>query len=89
MSEPGGQDTSGVARAHVLIAAAGSTGDVVPFVGMAVQLRKAGFRVGVASYAMFAETVREQDLEFHPLPGDPHAMDRSDPIPRVVARHVL
>lgn len=45
---------------------------------MAVQLRKAGFRVGVASYAMFAETVREQDLEFHPLPGDPHAMDRSE-----------
>lgn len=77
MSEPNGHGTDGDDRVQVLIAAAGSTGDVVPFVGLAVQLRQAGFRVSVASYAEFAALVREQNLEFRELPGDQHAMDHS------------
>lgn len=63
---------------HVLIATAGSVGDVVPFIGLAVRLRDAGFRVSVATYELFAGQVREQGLEFQPLPGDPQAMDRSE-----------
>ncbi|WP_030254520.1 MULTISPECIES: glycosyltransferase [Streptomyces] len=58
---------------RILIATAGSRGDVAPFTGLGVRLREAGHQVAVATHATFAESVRASGLEFRPLPVDPRA----------------
>ncbi|WP_416873099.1 glycosyltransferase [Kitasatospora sp. SC0581] len=56
---------------RILIATAGSRGDVAPFTGLGVRLRAAGHQVAVATHDTFAESVRAAGLEFRPLPVDP------------------
>ncbi|MGW6912488.1 glycosyltransferase [Kitasatospora sp. NPDC054939] len=56
---------------RILIATAGSRGDVAPFTGLGVRLREAGHQVAVATHAGFAESVRAAGLEFRPLPVAP------------------
>ncbi|MCG6495930.1 glycosyltransferase [Kitasatospora sp. A2-31] len=58
---------------RILIATAGSRGDVAPFTGLGVHLLAAGHEVAVATHATFAGTVRAAGLEFRPLPVDPRA----------------
>ncbi|MER7668467.1 glycosyltransferase [Kitasatospora sp. NPDC096128] len=58
---------------RILIATAGSRGDVAPFTGLGVRLRAAGHQVAVATHTTFADSVRAAGLEFRPLPVDPRA----------------
>ncbi|MGW1175780.1 glycosyltransferase [Kitasatospora sp. NPDC002543] len=58
---------------RILIATAGSRGDVAPFTGLGARLQAAGHQVAVATHGTFAESVRAAGLEFRPLPVDPRA----------------
>ncbi|MBV6697235.1 glycosyltransferase [Kitasatospora aureofaciens] len=58
---------------RILIATAGSRGDVAPYTGLGTRLRAAGHRVAVATHATFADSVRAAGLEFRALPVDPRA----------------
>ncbi|MEU1710685.1 glycosyltransferase [Streptomyces sp. NPDC005706] len=55
----------------ILIAAAGSRGDVVPYTGLGAELRRAGHDVAVATAETFAPLVRGAGLDFRSLPADP------------------
>ncbi|GAA0432617.1 glycosyltransferase [Streptomyces luteireticuli] len=55
----------------ILIAAAGSRGDVAPYTGLGARLAAAGHEVALATGEVFAPLVREAGLEFRPLPADP------------------
>lgn len=56
---------------RVLINAAGSRGDVAPYTGLGVALRRAGYDVTLAATDAFAPLVRNAGLEFRRLPADP------------------
>lgn len=58
---------------RVLIATAGSYGDVAPYTGLGTRLRLAGHTVVIATHARSAEMVRRSGLGFHPLPLDRYA----------------
>ncbi|MFD5014082.1 glycosyltransferase [Streptomyces chartreusis] len=53
---------------RILIAAAGSRGDVAPYTGLGAGLREAGHDVALATTDAFAPLVREAGLEFRSLP---------------------
>ncbi|MFD9593689.1 glycosyltransferase [Kitasatospora sp. NPDC059973] len=69
---------------RILIATAGSRGDVAPFTGLGARLRAAGHQVAVATHTTFAGQVRAAGLEFRPLPVDPRAELASDRGQRVL-----
>lgn len=56
---------------RILIAAAGSRGDVAPYTGLGATLRRAGHDVALATTDAFAPLVRDAGLEFRTLPADP------------------
>lgn len=56
---------------RILIAAAGSRGDVAPYTGLGADLRRAGYDVTLATTDTFAPLVREAGLPFRSLPADP------------------
>ncbi|MGW3680641.1 glycosyltransferase [Streptomyces prasinus] len=56
---------------RILIAAAGSRGDVAPYTGLGAELRRAGYDVVVATTETFAPLVHDAGLEFRGLPADP------------------
>ncbi|MFD5840488.1 glycosyltransferase [Streptomyces chartreusis] len=56
---------------RILIAAAGSRGDVAPYTGLGAGLREAGHDVALATTDAFAPLVREAGLEFRRLPTRP------------------
>ncbi|OXY92862.1 glycosyltransferase [Streptomyces diastatochromogenes] len=56
---------------RILITAAGSRGDVVPYTGLGAELRRAGHDVALATTDAFAPLVRDAGLEFRALPADP------------------
>ncbi|GGJ42126.1 glycosyltransferase [Streptomyces brasiliensis] len=56
---------------RILIATAGSRGDVAPYTGLGAELRRAGYDVALATTDTFAPLVREAGLEFRSLPADP------------------
>ncbi|GGZ42506.1 glycosyltransferase [Streptomyces bluensis] len=58
---------------RILIAAAGSRGDVAPYTGLGAELRRAGHDVAVATTDAFAPLVRNAGLEFRHLPAHPTA----------------
>ncbi|WP_031487079.1 glycosyltransferase [Streptomyces bicolor] len=58
---------------RILIAAAGSRGDVAPYTGLGAGLREAGHDVTLATTDAFAPLVREAGLEFRSLPSRPQA----------------
>ncbi|MER5349900.1 glycosyltransferase [Kitasatospora sp. NPDC002551] len=58
---------------RILIATAGSRGDVAPFTGLGARLGAAGHQVALATHTTFADSVRAAGLEFRPLPVDPRA----------------
>lgn len=53
---------------RILIAAAGSRGDVAPYTGLGAALRRAGYDVALAAAEAFAPLVRAAGLEFRRLP---------------------
>ncbi|MFI5572356.1 glycosyltransferase [Streptomyces sp. NPDC051740] len=56
---------------RILIAAAGSRGDVAPYTGLGAHLRHAGYDVTLATTDAFAPLVRDAGLAFRSLPTDP------------------
>ncbi|MFI1728330.1 glycosyltransferase [Streptomyces acidicola] len=58
---------------RILIAAAGSRGDVAPYTGLGAELKQAGHDVAVATTDAFAPLVRNAGLEFRNLPAHPRA----------------
>lgn len=63
-----------VPRLAVVLMAAGTRGDVQPFIALGLQLKKCGHRVRIASHAVYREFVTSFDLEFYPLGGDPKVL---------------
>jgi sterol 3beta-glucosyltransferase len=63
---------------RILMAAAGSRGDVAPVAGLGTALRRAGYDVAVATYGTFEDLVTGCGLEFRPVPGDPELLGASD-----------
>ncbi|MGW7336225.1 glycosyltransferase [Streptomyces sp. NPDC054808] len=55
---------------RILIAAAGSRGDVAPYTGLGAELRRAGYDVALATTDTFAPLARDAGLEFRSLPAD-------------------
>ncbi|WP_405444534.1 glycosyltransferase [Streptomyces achromogenes] len=55
---------------RILIAAAGSRGDVAPYTGLGAELRRAGYDVTLATTDTFAPLVRDAGLDFRRLPAD-------------------
>jgi sterol 3beta-glucosyltransferase len=55
---------------RILIATAGSHGDVAPYTGLGARLRSAGHDVVIATHERSAELVRHSGLGFTPLPLD-------------------
>ncbi|GAA1915125.1 glycosyltransferase [Streptomyces durmitorensis] len=58
---------------RILLAAAGSYGDVAPYTGLGARLREAGHDVALATQESFAPLVRGAGLTFRPLPADTSA----------------
>jgi len=63
---------------HILIATAGSHGDVAPYTGLGTRLHRAGHRVVMATHERSAGLVRRSGLGFHPLPLDRYATSATD-----------
>lgn len=56
---------------RLTLAAAGTEGDVLPFLALAHALQGAGHAVRVATHPAFQDAVTSRGLGFAPLPGDP------------------
>ncbi|MGC0311866.1 glycosyltransferase [Kitasatospora acidiphila] len=54
----------------IMILAAGSTGDVIPFTGLGARLVRAGHEVAIATQPRFETLVTASGLGFRPLPGE-------------------
>ncbi|MFD9077106.1 glycosyltransferase, partial [Streptomyces lasiicapitis] len=55
---------------RILIAAAGSYGDIAPYTGLGARLRTAGHDVAIATHDGFAPLVRGAGLALGPRPPD-------------------
>lgn len=55
---------------RILIAAAGSRGDIAPYTGLGAALRAAGHEVALAATGTFEPLVRAAGLDFRALPGN-------------------
>lgn len=58
---------------RITIITIGSTGDVLPYTGLARRLAADGHEVAIATHAPFEDTVRTRGVGFHPLPMDMEA----------------
>ncbi|MEZ0161341.1 MULTISPECIES: glycosyltransferase [Streptomyces althioticus group] len=58
---------------RIVIAAAGSRGDVAPYTGLGAELRRAGYDVTLAATDTFAPLAHEAGLGFRGLPAGPRA----------------
>jgi len=63
---------------RITILTIGSRGDVVPYIALALGLRRAGHEVRLATHTPFEPYIRLAGLEFAPLMGDPRALLQSD-----------
>lgn len=71
---------------RILIAAAGSRGDVAPYTGLGAELRHAGHDVALATTDAFAPLVREAGLGFRGLPARPVPVGGGAPDRRALMR---
>ncbi|KAH7134914.1 sterol glucosyltransferase [Dendryphion nanum] len=58
-------------RLNIVIQVVGSRGDVQPFIALGQELQKYGHRVRLATHNVFDSFVRDSNLEFYPIGGDP------------------
>ncbi|MBO8194630.1 glycosyltransferase family 1 protein [Streptomyces oryzae] len=63
---------------RLLIATAGSRGDVAPYTGLGARLRAAGHEVTLAADPRSADLVHRSGLHFHPLPLDHRAAQEAE-----------
>jgi UDP:flavonoid glycosyltransferase YjiC (YdhE family) len=56
---------------NIVVQVVGSRGDVQPFIALGQELQKYGHRVRLATHNTFEGFVREANLEFYPIGGDP------------------
>lgn len=56
---------------NIVIHVVGSRGDVQPFIALGNALQEHGHRVRLATHDIFASFVRESNLEFYPIGGNP------------------
>ncbi|HKS50126.1 MAG TPA: glycosyltransferase [Amycolatopsis sp.] len=61
----------------IVIATAGTRGDVAPYTGLGDRLRAAGHKVAIATHARFADLVTGAGFEFREIPGDPRELFES------------
>lgn len=59
---------------RLTILALGSRGDVQPFVALGEALSQVGYQVRIATHSIFKEFVRQYDLDFAPVEGNPQAI---------------
>ncbi|KAI6863237.1 sterol glucosyltransferase [Hortaea werneckii] len=60
------------AQLNIVIQVVGSRGDVQPFIALGCELQKShGHRVRIATHSVFEDFVRQSDLEFFSIGGDP------------------
>ncbi|KAF2124318.1 glycosyltransferase family 1 protein [Dothidotthia symphoricarpi CBS 119687] len=64
-------DRTWTIRLNIVIQVVGSRGDVQPFIALGQELQKYGHRVRLATHNVFDSFVRESNLEFYPIGGDP------------------
>nr|WP_269327262.1 glycosyltransferase [Kineosporia mesophila] len=57
-----------------MIVTTGSRGDVAPYLGLGRHLADHGHQVAIAAHDTFEEMVRETNLEWRRIPGDPNAL---------------
>ncbi|RSL45948.1 hypothetical protein CEP51_016007 [Fusarium floridanum] len=69
--KPGFSHGQGPPPMSIVIQIVGSRGDVQPFVALGKTLSTYGHRVRIATHPTFAKFVRENDLEFFSIGGDP------------------
>ncbi|KAH7143303.1 hypothetical protein DER46DRAFT_618932 [Fusarium sp. MPI-SDFR-AT-0072] len=55
----------------IVLQIVGSRGDVQPFIALRTELQKHGHRVHIASHDVFADFIRQSNLEFYPPGGEP------------------
>ena len=58
------------ASRHILMATLGSLGDLHPMLALALELKRRGNRITIASTAFYRDKVEKLDLGFHPLRPD-------------------
>ena len=63
---------------HITIVTLGSRGDIQPYLPLALGLKRAGFKVRVATFNAFREVVLEHGLEFAQISGDPRSTMNSE-----------
>lgn len=59
---------------HIVIATAGSRGDVQPYIALALRARAAGHRVTIATHAVFGDWIRGFGIDVRTLHGDPRSI---------------
>lgn len=65
------QNKSWATKLNIVIQVVGSRGDVQPFIALGNELQRYGHRVRLATHDIFENFVRDSDLEFYPIGGDP------------------
>ncbi|CAH0057202.1 unnamed protein product [Clonostachys solani] len=68
-AEAGSQ--SWATKLNIVIQVVGSRGDVQPFIALGNELQRYGHRVRLATHDVFENFVRESNLEFYPIGGNP------------------
>ena len=68
----------------IAVVCAGSRGDVQPYVALALGLKSAGYHVRVVTHESFEPMVRERELDFYPLRGNPREL-----MDHILARKVM
>ncbi|KAF5871600.1 putative sterol glucosyltransferase protein [Botrytis fragariae] len=58
-------------KLNIVIQVVGSRGDVQPFIALGNELQKHGHRVRIATHDQFEDFVRQANLEFYPIGGNP------------------
>lgn len=70
----GSQRSSIGGAKQIAILVVGTRGDVQPFLGIGLELKKLGHRVRIASHKEYRSFVTSYGLEFYPLGGDPRVL---------------
>jgi hypothetical protein len=59
---------------NIVLQVVGSRGDVQPFIALGNELQRHGHRVRLATHSIFEGLVKESNIEFYPIGGDPEEL---------------